>query len=508
MACGHPVTLAAATEVLKAGGNAFDAAAAALWTACVAEPLLAAPGGGGFLLARGSQGRLRVYDFFAQTPRRRRPAAEEDFREILADFGTVQQAFHIGLGAAATPGLVAGAFAFHRDLGRMPAERVMEPARRAARDGVEVTSMQEYLGTILAPILQASEGVRSIFAPEGRPLREGRVHRQPELADLLDALAREGDDLFYRGHVARTVDRACRTRGGHLTREDFEGYRVVVRSPLKVEYRGRTIHTNPPPASGGLLVAFGLQALATASGRPGPPQIADALAAMQEARTGESLDEGLDPAAVDRVLSPETVARYRALVRRHPPSTRGTTQISVVDGEGNAASLTISNGEGCGWAVPGCGFMLNNMLGEADLQPRGFGRWPPNTRLTSMMAPTLVEENGPRHVALGSGGSNRIRSAILRVLVGLLDEALPLAEAVEAPRLHVEGRRLEVEGGFPSETVDALAAHWPDRVVWPERNLFFGGVHAAEAAPDGFRGCGDSRRGGVAAVLGDDDQGR
>lgn len=510
VACGHPVTLQAAVTILEAGGNAFDAAAAALWTACVAEPLLAAPGGGGFLVARTGGGRDRVYDFFAQTPLLRRPSHEEDFREILADFGTVQQAFHIGLGSAATPGLVAGAFAFHRDLGRMPAEVVMEPAIRAARDGVRVNAMQAYLARILRPIIHDTDSTRTLYAPGGRILEEGDLHRLPELAAFLEALAREGADLFYRGVVAERVDQASREGGGHLRREDFARYRIVVRRPLKVEWRGHTILTNPPPASGGLLVGFGLQALEEAAALQGSDPstfalaVADALAAMHHARMGEGLDEGLDPAAAERVLTPGVVSRYLQVVRRHPPADRGTTQVSVVDGDGNAASLTISNGEGCGWAVPGCGFMLNNMLGEADLQPRGFGRWPPDTRLTSMMAPTLVRDHASdRIVALGSGGSNRIRSAILQFVVALVGQGLPLREAVERPRLHVEGSRLEIEGGIPDAVLAALEGRWPDRVEWPETNLFFGGVHAVESGPEGMSGYGDPRRGGVAAVLAD-----
>jgi gamma-glutamyltranspeptidase / glutathione hydrolase len=308
--------------------------------------------------------------------------------------------------------------------------------------------------------------------------------------------------------VSAAVDRACRAEGGHLRREDFERYRVARRPALEVAYRGRRIWTNPPPASGGLLVAFGARALETLSAGADPDgaaeasRIATALAAMREARLGEGLEEGVDGASADRALAPETVAGYLALVSGHPPARRGTTHISVLDRAGNAASLSVSNGEGCGWVIPETGVMLNNMLGEADLQPRGFGLWPPDTRLTSMMAPTLVEDReGSRLVALGSGGSNRIRSAILQVLAGVLDLALPLEAAVGRPRLHVEGPRLEIEGGFDPDVVASLARGWPDHGIWPERNLFFGGVHAVERGPTGMRGAGDPRRGGVARVL-------
>lgn len=478
VACGHPLTRDAAVAMLSAGGNAFDAVAAGLWAACVAEPLLASPGGGGFLLARPVRGEALVYDFFAQTPRTKRPLDEIDFREILTDFGPAQQAFHVGLGSAATPGLVAGVFAFHEELGRLPAAEVIAPAVAAARAGVPVRRMQAYVASILTRIVGATQGARDVFMPGGRLIAEGDVHRQPDLAAFLEALGREGPDLMYRGEIASAVERACRDGGGHLSRTDFEAYRVVRRAPLVQSYRGRTMLTNPLPASGGVLVAHGLDVL-----RPLPP--------------------GADPGGegeAKRVLS--ALAAMDRMRLSEPPAGNGTTHISVIDPHGGAAAATVSNGEGCGWVVPGGGFMLNNMLGESDLQPKGFGRWPPDVRLASMMAPTIVDDPAsPRVVVLGSGGSNRIRSAILQVLVALIDFELPLSEAIARPRFHVEGARLEVEGGVAPEVAAALLPRWPDHRVWPDRNLFFGGVHAVERAPTGCTAAGDPRRGGAATVI-------
>lgn len=508
VACGHPVTRDAAGAVLAAGGNAFDAVAAALWTACVAEPVLASPGGGGFLLARPVEGDPRVYDFFTHTPRRRLPPEDADFREIIADFGTTQQAFHIGLGSAATPGIVAGGFAFQAELGRMPLHDIMAPAVEAARGGVSVNRMQAYISTVVEPILQATPEARALFAPDGAVIPEGGVHRPVELGDFLETLAIEGVDLFYEGEVAAAIEAASISGGGHLRRDDFSAYRVERRRPLGLDYRGHRIWTNPPPATGGALIAFGLAVLAeeTPPADPFGPgeaeRMATALAVTRDARLREGLDDGIDDARAARLLDPEIVARYRAAISGHPPARRGTTHISVIDAAGNAAALTVSNGEGCGWIVPGTGFMLNNMLGEADLQPRGFGRWPTDVRLTSMMAPTLIDDaRAGRLVALGSGGSNRIRSAILQVLTGMLDHGLPLEAAVERPRLHVEGERLEIEGGFDEAVIDRLARQWPQHCAWPDRNMFFGGAHAVEVTPDGFSGAGDPRRGGVAGLF-------
>ena len=508
IACGHPETRDAAAAILEAGGNAFDAVAGALWTACVAEPVLASPGGGGFLLAQPAGEPPRVYDFFAHTPATRLDPEQAEFHPIEADFGTTRQEFHIGLGAAATPGTVAGVFDFQHGLGRMPRARVFEPAIERARNGIRVNDLQAYIAQVVRPILEATPAARAIFAPDGAPHGVGAGYANPELAGLFEALAREGPDLFYRGEIAAAVDAACRSGGGHLRRSDFEAYRVELRAPIEAEFRGRRVFTNAPPATGGLLIAFGLELLAGLAPPAHTDDVATALrmarvlAATQQARLDAGLDRGASDAATQWLLDPQRVAAYRAAITEHAPAGRGTTHISVIDAQGNAASLTVSNGEGCGWIVPQTGFMLNNMLGEADLQPRGFGRWPPDTRLTSMMAPTLVldPQSGER-VALGSGGSNRIRSALLQVLSAHLELGLPLAEAVARPRLHLEGERLEIEGGLDDAAVRALQDRWPEHGLWPGRNLFFGGAHAVAAGPCGFSGAGDPRRGGVATVV-------
>jgi gamma-glutamyltranspeptidase / glutathione hydrolase len=512
VACGHPVTLEAATAVLRAGGNAFDAAVAAFWAACVAEPLLASPGGGGFLLARPVDAAARVYDFFAQTPGRRLPDRAVDFREVLVDFGPARQAFHIGLGSAAVPGVVAGIFRCHRELGRVPMEELVQPAVAAARSGVPVSRLQAHVAHILFPILNDGEGTRAAFLPGGRPPSVGDLHVQEDLAGFMEDLVAEGEDLFYRGEVARWVDRACREGGGHLRREDLEKYQVLVQPPLDLSFGGGRVRTNPPPASGGVLIGFGLRLLDGRMPHPDHPAgwfgphaagvTAAILAAMQEGRLEAGLAEGVDWEKARFLLSDATMARHLSRLARHPRAREGTTHVSVMDEDGNAASLSLTNGEGCGWTVPGTGFMLNNMLGESDLHPGGFARWPPDTRLTSMMAPTVMEGPGRGDVlVLGSGGSNRIRSAILQVLMRVAALDQPLGEAVSQPRLHVEGGRLEIEGGFPPEVVQELVRRWPEHRLWPELNLFFGGVHAVRSRAGMLVGAGDPRREGVAHVL-------
>jgi len=212
-----------------------------------------------------------------------------------------------------------------------------------------------------------------------------------------------------------------------------------------------------------------------------------------------------DRAGLDtgRMLDDAFLARYRDEIAGRAASRRGTTHISVIDADGNLASLTVSNGEGSGYVVPGTGIVMNNMLGEEDLNPGGFQRWPGGHRMTSMMAPTLLEWPDGDTVALGSGGSNRLRTAILQVLLNLIDFKLPVEESVQAPRVHYENGLLSIEGGFDVEGLGALLEAYPDHHLWEERNMFFGGVHTVAATKRGMQGAGDARRGGVSVVCDD-----
>ncbi|MFQ5959503.1 MAG: gamma-glutamyltransferase, partial [Alphaproteobacteria bacterium] len=508
IAAGNPDTARAAADILAAGGNAFDAALAALCAACVAEPVLASLGGGGFLLARPAEGRSVLYDFFTQTPIRPRPPGESDFYARLADFGAARQEFHIGLGSIATPGVVKGLFAAHRDLGALPMRDIVAPAVAYARDGVRLDPLQAFINRVVETIVTATPAARAIFCADGGNgalLGEGDSLRMPAFADALEALADEGEALFYQGDIAKRIARDCGERGGHLTAEDLAGYEVIRRQPLARDYRGSRLITNPPPSSGGVLIAFALDLVEradVASLAFGGAAHLDLLARVMEETNRARIEARIHDLAEDevarRLLDPGLLARYADEVHGQPASRRGTTHISVIDGAGNAAALSVSNGEGSAYVVPGTGIMLNNMLGEEDVNPQGFHNWPPARRISSMMAPTLVEGADGGTVALGSGGSNRIRTAILQVLVNLLDFGMDIAGAVTCPRVHFEGGVTHVEHGFDVREVAALTRMRPDVKAWPDQNIFFGGVHAVTADPatGAFRGAGDPRRGG------------
>ncbi|KAA5605566.1 Gamma-glutamyltranspeptidase [Roseospira marina] len=510
VAAGHPETAAAAAEVLADGGNAFDAVVAGLAASVVVEPALSSLGGGGFLVAHPVNGRPLVLDFFAQTPARAAPYDQRplDFRPVLADFGTTTQEFHVGRAAAAVPGMIPGMCAIQRDLGRLPLARLLEPGIRLARDGVPLAALQAHIHTVIAPILLHTAEARAVFGDPADPARTqpaGHRLRLPALADTLDLLGREGERIARDGPVAEAIAALC-ADGGLLTGADCQRYRVLRHAPLDRGFRGARVLTNPPPSSGGALIAFGLALVEDEpAGESGPPPDPATLARIMRA-TGLARDEsgltwGADDARVEALLAEPMLARGRAALAGRAHKAGGTTHLSVLDAEGNAAACTVSNGEGCGHMVPGCGFMLNNMLGEEDLNPAGFFRWAPDTRVSSMMAPTLAERPDGTVMALGSGGSNRIRTALLQVLCRVLAADEPLVDAIAAPRLHVERDHLDLEPGFAAADVRACAEAFPDHRVWPEPSMFYGGVHAVARQADGtFEAAGDPRRGGAARL--------
>ena len=519
IAAGHPETVRAAAIILDEGGNAFDAVLAATFAACVVEPVLSSLGGGGFLMAGPAEdgpGGPVLYDFFTQTPKRRGGGPDGggdlDFHPITADFGAVTQEFHIGLASVATPGTVKGLFQIYGDLCTMPMARIIEPAMALARKGFIVNSLQAYLFQVVGPIYMHSDASRAIFASTENPddlMGEGETMTNPKFADTLEALSREGEDLFYRGEIAAAIAEVCQGGGGLLGRDDFEAYRAEKRAPLVIDYRGARLYTNPPPSTGGILIAFALELLngldVQGSGFGSPEHLETLVAVMDltnRARLESGLCDRVGAGAVETLLNPEFLAAYKAEILGRPGVCRGTTHISIIDDAGNAASLTLSNGEGAGTLAPGTGIMLNNMLGEEDINPTGFHNWPENIRLSSMMAPTLAFDGDKTMMALGSGGSNRIRTAILQVLVNLLDFSMSVDDAVEAPRLHYEGGLLNMENGFAAGDVARLIGQYPEHKRWDERNLFFGGVHVARYDHVGhvFTGAGDPRRGGAVRI--------
>ncbi|UCF36301.1 MAG: gamma-glutamyltransferase, partial [Acidobacteriota bacterium] len=448
VAAGHEVTARAVQETIQKGGNAFDGAVAGVFTSMIAESTLTSAGGGGCLLAKPAGSDPILFDFFVDMPSGR-PGETMEFFPIEVDFGPTTQEFHVGRGATAVPGSVAGLVTVNERLGRLPLSEVLKPAIQAAEQGVVLGPGQAYLIKILAPILTREPLGREVYTPQGRLPRASDRLAMPEFARFLERLGEEGSDYLYRNDGARRILEWSKVAGGLITLEDLAGYKVIERRPLHCRFAGCDVFLNPPPAQSGWLIEIVLSLLEETAGkkrRPGLGELISAMALANEIRFTHSSD-GL---SVDGPLPFSRRPEFRSYVHRYlerlpaaPPAAcegRGsTTQLSVIDREGNAASVTTTNGEGCGAFVPGLGFMPNNMLGEQDLNPAGVHRYAPGSRLSTMLAPTIVTREGEPVLVTGSAGSNRIRSVVVQLLVNVLDRGMSLAEATAAPRIHLEG---------------------------------------------------------------------
>jgi gamma-glutamyltranspeptidase/glutathione hydrolase len=517
VAAGHRLTAEAGARVLAEGGNAVDACVAAAFAAWVTESPLTGPGAGGFaLVVPGDRRPPRVADFFVSTPGQGRPSpAAAAMQAVDVGFGgdsDTTQVFSVGEASCAVPGAAAGLEALHRAYGRLPWRELLQPAVELAGSGLELNRPQAHLHAILDLILRhSSEGRRLYSKPDGSRLGPGDVLRLPDLCETLERIAAEGARPLYVGDLARATVDTVEAGGGLLTLEDLAAYRVVWRRPVQVRYRGFDVVSNPPPSSGGILIAYGL-ALIERVGR-GDAGSAEAIASLADvmreqtrAREGGFAAELHRGGLARRLLSAGSLEAAAARIadgtpgsiEHRPPG--GTTHVSVVDGDGNAASLSSSTGSGSGVIVPGTGIHLNNMLGEYDLVAGGPAA--PGRRLTSMMAPTVVRgSHGPRLV-VGSAGSVRLRGAIMQVIENVVGHGLDVAAAIDAPRVHVDEPHVHCEGGFEAGELARLESWGYDIVRWRRRNLFFGGTNAVEVQPGGaLAAAGDARRGGDGVVV-------
>jgi gamma-glutamyltranspeptidase / glutathione hydrolase len=515
VAAGHPLTAEAGARVLRAGGNAVDAAVGAMLTSFAVEPLLTGLGAGGYLMVAGGDWEPALLDFFVEAPARASDGAAAELQAIDVSFGDAVQVFHIGPASCGVYGAPAGACEAIARWGTASLEELARPAAQLARAGVALNAGQAYVAEILEQLLVSSAECAALWAPAGHVLREGEVLRNPELGDALERLGREGAEPFYRGDIAVAVSDWLAERGGSVTCAALQGYEALLREPVRMGYRDRVVLTNPPPSAGGTLLAY---ALALLDHRPAPPSVQGVVAAMEAAqaeRTAEFVEglavEGfLDRFLAERLDGGGYASGRGDLSGRGGASSDGgassqgnaghlgaTTHISVLDGEGRACSVTCTNGEGSGVVVPGTGIHVNNIMGEQDLNPLGFHRHPAGRRMPSMMAPSVVTRAGEVELVLGSAGSNRIRSALLQTIVGVVDHGLDAVAAVGAPRLHFEDGVVYAEPGIDTR---ALAEEGREVVGFHGLNLFFGGVQAVQRRDGELLGAGDPRRGGVAVA--------
>jgi gamma-glutamyltranspeptidase/glutathione hydrolase len=503
VASGHQLVSEAAGKILGAGGNAFDAVVAAGFASAVAEPALTSLGGGGFMVGHSeATGQDMFFDFFVDSPGRGRECdvSDTDFFTITVNFGGSSQDFNIGFGSVAVPGTLKGLLHIHQRLGRMNLAEVIGPAKEIALHHRLNEHMAHFL-KLLFPIMTLTERGRRIYQPGGRYLAVGDTLKNDELAGFLDQLSAEGAESFYFGEIAHKIDQEMKSGGGLLTAKDLAAYEVKEKKPLAVPYRESLFLTVPEPSMGGTLIGLSLALISRMAEQQqkdydwgSGEHLLDTVGLMQEV---ELLREAgvTTPETLRQFLQNQTV--LTGSTERMRLFSGGTTHVSVADNKGNCASMTCSNGEGSGYFAPGSGVMLNNMMGEDDLHPHGFHAGRPGERVFSMMSPSLLLKEGHVRLVFGSGGSKRIRTAMSQVLQQVVDFGRPLQQAVDAPRLYLDGDCLQVEPGFTEQAVNAVKNKLPVN-IWPQKDVYFGGVHAVIP---GVEGAADPRRGGCVLTV-------
>jgi len=499
VATGHPLTTRAASDMLEQGGNAFDAGIAAGFASAVTEPALSSLGGGGFCLAHDEKNqRDTLFDFFVNTPGQGLDrAVKPEMNPVPIEFPGCTQIFYTGFASAAVPGVLKGLLCIYEKLCTLPLTTILKPALKYLEEGVAVNDRQEIFLGLLKPIMTSSPYGREMFMPGDRYVRRGDTLFNPDLKEFLQDLAAGRSDI-YSGTAAGALMSEMREQNGLITMDDLQSYTVIERMPLRIAYRDRTVLTNPPPSMGGIKLALTLHLL---DGMTLSRQSRNAVQfylvlaeAMKEMYHFMPLQDGeFVPYPFPGQLLDSMIASFRKHVSEKTfTASRGTTQISIIDEKGNAMSMTVSNGSGSGCFIPGTGIMLNNMMGEDDLHPDGFFMSPPGQRVSSMMLPTMIMKDGKIDCVMGSGGSKRIRTAVLQTIINVVDLQYPLDKAVESPRIHFEDDTLHIEPGVPEEIVNALRKIYTVR-QWDEKNMYFGGVHCVNRSMQGW---GDSRRGG------------
>ncbi len=473
VAAGHPLSAEAGAQVLREGGNAVDAAVCAVLASFAVESPLTGFGAGGFMMVHDG-GETMLLDFFVAAPGRDGIERGAELVPVPVHFDAeTVQTFYVGPVSCGVPGTAAGLEQALASL-RHDAARPSWSSRAFALParGRRSTPSRPTSSTSSSRSTPACEGTRELYAPAGRTLREGEVFRFAELAEALERFGAEGAEPFCRGEVAAALSDYVVEHGGTLGPGGTSpAYEPIEREPIRAGFRGTEVLTNPPPSSGGILIAYCLGLLERLGESSGPEQLVAAMGAANAAR-GEAFAEALYG----------TEPRRACLTGRARPRAGdllgSTTHISALDRDGMCANVTCSNGSGSGVLVPGTGVILNNMLGEEDLNPLGFHSIAPGRRVTSMMAPTVVLRDGEIELGLGSAGSNRIRSAILQTIVRAVEQGMGADEAVRAPRLHFEDGVVQAEPGIDEEALARIEARGIPVLRRPAINLFFGGTQA------------------------------
>ena len=499
VACTSPLSREAGLAAVADGGNAVDAAIAAALVTMSTEPGIVSLMGGALVNVWPAQGAPEVIDGNVEMPGRGlgRERFGEGVRQVVTAYGGGVTMW-AGPGSVANSGAVPALEAARARHALLPWDRLVAPAGRACRSGYPMTrAASVFLGHVRESLFGHDSGAHELVTgPDGHTLRPGEVTSNGHLADVLDLLAAQGPSLLSTGEVGRVLVAMMAENGGLITHADVTAYTPVVRDPVLRTLGDWTLAHSPPPSVGGPMLAVMLGELARREGSGTGWGAADVIDVQRRVlsyrlavhdRSWDLLGDG------HRLL--EGVERYGLAGL---PTSASTAHVSAVDGDGMACAITMSAGYGAGMSIPGTGLLLNNALGEPELNRLGLHAVAPGTRLASNMAPTTGRTADGRALSIGSPGADRITTALLQVIGQVCLRDTDPQDAILAPRLHVrlhEGRPPRVEYEASEAIAAAVADAGLDHEVYDDLHMYFGGVGAAMRRADGsLAAAGDPRR--------------
>ena len=491
IAAGNRLGAEAAAKVASEGGNAVDACLAAAVMAWVVEPFFASIGGSGFIATRSPDGTIEIFDGNNAMPHTVPAEPGQGMKRTYLDYSNGMYT-GIGGGSVAVPGILAAVHQAWQKHGHIEWAALFDPAVKAARNGIDFPRTSAYyLSVTYKEIWTLYDEPRRLFSNDGAPLREGELLVQPELAEALELVADSGPGVFYEGALGEQIAEAIRADGGFLSVSDLKQVEAQARAPVSTEAFGWTIESNPPPAAGGVVVTHMLSLLEAAD-LSDPIERLRAIVEAERAALGYRGELYQEPGQIAGAIE-ESISR-----RRRSTRSAETTHTSTADAEGFVCSLTESNGYGAGLVVHG--MLLNNTLGEEELNPLGAHRLPPGSRCHSNMAPTIAT-SGEVCVGIGSPGADRITGAVAQTFLAIAVDGMSLKDAVAAPRAHLalrpDGPLLCYEPSLPGDQIEDYVPR-----PYEEPHMFFGAVQAASVDSGGrVDAAHDPRRSGGTAFV-------
>jgi len=507
VAAGNPDTVRAGLFAFEQGGNAVDAVIAASLMACISESMLTGLAGAGIAIL-SVEGKQQVCDFFTAMPGLDRQSEGEGRdpsagrKHIDIDFGPTTQRFTVGPGTVAVPTLPFALAALHERYAVLPMKTLATPAIDAARNGVVIQPGFATILNSLWEICQLSDVLTSIMGTNGRPLRAGEKLLNPALADTIERFAEDGDNIFRTGDIPRGMMEAMGNQAA-LSHHDLMKYQVRFLDPIQIDYRDAKLWLTPPPSASGLLLAHSLLMLKRKPIMPDlnstqlSVNLIEALSNASHAQQQRFFKSINKDGFIDGFLS--------AISRKTLNGVVHTTHISTADQHGNVIGITTSLGETSGIMDPRSGIVLNNFLGEDDVNPPSAPTRP-GQRLMTMCCPTILKTNNQDLFVMGSGGSSRIRSALIHGIVALTDYELTPTQAVLLPRCHADTNAIsvELEGKHHTLRHDLETQFKQDHrtlTFFEKPNMFFGGLNISgiRHTDSGveFLGAGDPLRSGA-----------